>query len=267
MSIIQALLLGLVQGLTEFIPVSSSGHLVIFPSLFGWQEHSITFDIIVHLATLLAVLVFFRKKLYKTFIDIFSKDKDSRQESFSLIRNLFLGTVPVLIFYLIFGDLIENQFKSLYVITVTLLILGILLIKSDLVFKKNPTTSINKLTTKQSLIIGIFQSLSLIRGTSRSGISILAGGFMGLDKKEATEFAFLLSIPAIGSSLGKIFLDIDQINFSAEAGALIVGFIAAFISGLLAINFLIKYLKTKDLAVFGYYRIILAIFLFIFLLN
>ncbi len=247
MTLIQSIILGIVQGLTEFIPVSSSGHLAIVPHLLNMRVQSDSFDLVLHAGTLLALIVYFRKDL----LELLKNKK--------LLINIFIGAVPTLLLGFIFRDFIKDNFKSDYVIIFSLIIVGILMIIADFVFKKNSKT-IEDLTPKKSIIIGSIQILSLIRGVSRSGITIIGGLLQGLTLKDAARFSFLVSIPVIGSIVfyqgGTFILE----GFNDEAPIyLITGFLTSAITGYLAIKFMLKFLENKGLTIFGIYRIVLGI--------
>jgi undecaprenyl-diphosphatase len=270
MTITQAFILGLIQGLTEFIPVSSSGHLVLLPELFNWEAQSTTFDIILHGGTLLALLIYFRERLLKILKGTIQKNEKER----SLFIKLVLGTIPALLVGFIitlvnksFDDVIDESMKSNWVIVVMMIALGILLIVSDYVFTHNRKT-VKKINNKNAIIIGIGQCLAYIRGTSRSGVTILTGLTQGLDRHAAAEFAFLIGIPIIAAAFfgDLLFFLMDDARESISVENAVVGFLTAFISGLLAIRFMLRFLSNNGLKVFGIYRIVLGIVIILTLL-
>jgi undecaprenyl-diphosphatase len=252
-----SIILGLVQGITEFLPISSTGHLVIFRDILGMNvDYGLAFDALLHLATALAVVVYFRKDL------ISFCTREGRQENNIKIKHLVWGTIPAIILGLSFQELIETSFRSLWVVAGALVIGGLIMLVSEKFIKEG------KLNTKNSLIIGLFQSLALIPGMSRSGMTIAGGYFLGLKKETAIRFSFLLSLPIIlGSGLYK-FLEVvgDTALISQIWGQLLLGSISAFVFGLLAIDFLIKFLKNHTFKGFVIYRVILALFLAVFLI-
>jgi len=259
MNIIQAVILGLIQGLTEFLPISSSAHLIIFPRIFNWPEHTLTFDLVLHLGTLLAVIIYFYKKIYELLRPIFKRDVASRERSVRVVFNIFLSTLAVIPMYLII-KLTGVDFHEFSIVTVLMLILlGIPMITLSSI--KGRGLSYFDLNNSGALKLGLAQSLALISGLSRSGITILTGLLLGLKKSEASEYSFLISIPVI---LGAFVLDLVTLRSTSQIepiATIIIGGICSFIGGFIAISFLMRYLNTHSLAVFGYYRIILAIIL------
>jgi undecaprenyl-diphosphatase len=264
-SILHALILGLIQGLTEFIPVSSSGHLALLPKLFGWSEQSTTFDVVLHGGTLLALLTFFYPKLIKMGTGFLKKDKVSQ----NLVYKIIIGSIPAGILGAILSlgnkitdDKIDNIMKNDIFMITMLISVGILLILADYLFKNNKK-KLSEISFKKVNIIGVTQCLSLIRGTSRSGITIIAGLSQKLTREEAAEFSFLMGIPLITMAFSySVFELITSESSGLTLSSLIIGFIASFISGLIAIKFMLSFLKSKGLAVFGIYRIILALIAF-----
>lgn len=255
MSILQAIILGVIQGLTEFIPVSSSGHLLITHKIMGTNESTLGFDVALHVGTLVALLVYFRKDIWLFFINIFSKNKTG-----SLARLIAIATIPAVLAGLLFGDYIDNNLRSPLVVSVTLALVGVLMIAADSVGRKAD----KEVSMKQGLLVGLAQAAALIPGVSRSGATITTGLFLGLDKKQATRFSFLLAIPIVaGSALG-LFLKGE--SFGSESSvALVLGMITAFVSGLFAIRFMLDKISKLGLKPFAYYRIILAIIVLLFL--
>lgn len=262
MDLLQAVVLALIQGLTEFIPVSSSGHLVIIPYLFNWEQQSVTFDLVLHIGTLGALLFFYRKRLMGLITGIFSNDQKVRNDARKLALNLIITTIPAVIAALIFEDLITSTFSSINVVIISLTVIGILLIYLDNYQKKN-TKKLTNLTQKSALTIGLLQSLALIRGVSRSGITMIGGILSGLDRKNAADYAFLAGITVISASMFKVVLDLTDATVSFDPLILITGLVVSFASGLFAINFLISYLQNYGLKIFGYYRIMLAAFILV----
>lgn len=277
MNVLEAIILGIIQGLTEFLPISSTGHLTVagkFMNLISVDhpEQWTAFIALIQLGTLLAVLVYFWKDLIsiiKDFVhDNFIKPlKYSNQKINSKLGWLIIiGTIPVVIIGLAFKDAIEGALtKNLYVIAASLIVLALILALAEKIakFKKD----LENVTILDSIIIGFAQALSLIPGSSRSGTTITAGLFVGLKRETAARFSFLLSIPAVFAS-GVLQL-YEAINFVDQAMAvnIIVATIVSGVSGYLAIDFLLKYLKRNSTFVFIYYRIALGIFILILLIN
>jgi undecaprenyl-diphosphatase len=269
--------LGIIQGLTEFLPISSTGHLTVagkFMNLVSADhpEHWTSFIAVIQLGTLLAVLVYFRKDLISIIKDFFNDNlikrvKFSDQKINSKLGwMIIIGTIPVVVIGFAFKDAIEGALtKNLYVIATSLIVLAIILALAEKTakFKKE----IGNITIIDSIIVGIAQALSLIPGSSRSGTTITAGLFVGMKRETAARFSFLLSIPAVFASgvlqLYEAMKFVDQTMIVN----IIVASIVSGISGYLAIDFLLKYLKKNSTFLFVYYRIGLGIFIFILLIN
>ena len=252
-------LLSLIQGITEFLPVSSSGHLVFIPYFLDFTYQGRSFDVSVHFGSLLAVIIYLRVDLYKIIMDLCSKDRFN-SEGFETIKNLVIATIPVIVFgYLLF--LLNIQFiKFVEIVGWTTIIFGILLGFSDRV-------EINKKylpNFKHSAIIGVIQSLSLIPGVSRSGIVMTSGRFLGYSRVNSAKFALLLSIPVIFAAMTLNIINIiskDNILFSID---LFLGFILSFIFAILTIKIFMKYIQQASLKIFVIYRTILGIFILYF---
>jgi len=256
MSIIEALVLGLVQGLTEFIPVSSSGHLLLAHELFGTTESTLAFDVALHVGTLLALILFFRKDLWKLAKNVLEKNAEGK-----LARLLIIATIPAAIAGFLFGDYIDDNLRSPLVVALSLAIMGVIMLVVD---RKVTPENKAEVTTKQGMIVGFAQIAALIPGISRSGATMTAGIFSGLDRKQAAKFSFLLAIPIIaGSALGILLKDGDSLNIGSE---LFIGMITAFASGLFAIRFMLGIIAKVGLKPFAYYRIVLALIVFVTLL-
>jgi undecaprenyl-diphosphatase len=277
MTIIEAILLGIIQGLTEFLPISSTGHLTVAGNLLGLispdhPERWTSFVAVIQLGTLLAILIYFWNDLWRIAID-FIQDNLVRRKSFSTQTlnskmgwYIIIGSIPVVIIGLGFKDLIEGAFtKNLYVISGSLIVLGIILAFAEKVgkFKKN----LDDVKWYDSLIVGFAQSLALIPGSSRSGTTITAGIFLGFKRETAARFSFLLSVPAIlGSGLLQLYEALEYIDASGLT-TLTVATIASAVSGYLTIGFLLKFLKSNSTFVFVFYRIILGVAVLIMLWN
>lgn len=248
MSVFEIIVLGLLQGLTEFIPVSSSGHLVIAHELFGDAENTLSFDVALHVGTLLALVIFFWRDIARLVTNVFNKTKDGK-----LARLIILATIPAALAGFLLEDVIDNNLRRLEVVAVTLVVVGLLMLLAEKYAKKRSL----ELDSKKALGIGVAQAVALIPGVSRSGASITAGMFAGLDRAAAARFSFLLAIPiTAGSALGVLVKNKDVV--SGSFGELVLGAAIAFISGLFAIKFLMSYLARHSLAVFAWYRFALA---------
>ncbi|MCO5251152.1 MAG: undecaprenyl-diphosphatase UppP [Candidatus Kapabacteria bacterium] len=276
MSIIEAIILGIIQGLTEFIPISSTAHLTIAGHLMGLidpdsPEKWTAFIAIIQLGTLVAVLFYFRTDIYqipKSFLsENLSKRKSFKEQSYESRMGwlMIIGTIPIVIVGLLLKDFIEGSFtKELNVIAGSLIGLALILALAEKVSTR--TKDMKAITIKDSIIIGLAQCVALIPGSSRSGTTITAGLFMGLNRETAARFSFLLSIPAIlASGLLSVYQAMDYIDGS-EAINLIVATIFSGISGYYAIDFLINFLKKHSTFVFIYYRIALGITIYVALM-
>lgn len=257
MDIFQAILLGFVQGITEFIPVSSSGHLELAQQIFNFHaEHFHLFLEFINLGTLLALFIFFRKRIWHIIRNVFL------DRNYKLALNLVITTIPAGLAGLIFADLIENNgiFDSLITISIAMGIVGIIMVLIDHLPHMSNLKNENHLTAARALAIGLSQILALIPGTSRSGTTIIAGRIVGLDSKSAAEYSFLASIPLMCGVCLKMFLSEEgRSYFGANLGPLLLSNAVAFVVGLLALHFLLRYLKKpKSLQTFGRYRIIVA---------
>ena len=270
---IQALIMGLVQGLTEFIPVSSSGHLVLVPWLFGWKDpfiDSVAFTVILHMGTLVALLVFFWRD-WVTLIpaglaairDRSFKGDPNRKMAFLLV----VATIPAVIVGPIFESKFEDLVREPARIALMLCVGAAILWLADRWGSKHRDET--TLTFRESLAIGVAQVVALVPGISRSGISISAGLWMGLNREAAARFSFLMATPVIGGAgvwEARKFLTHDA-GPSPEMNVIVIGFIASLISGFLAIRFMLAFLKRQPLTAFVVYRVAAAVLVFIVLLS
>jgi len=281
MTYIDAIILGAIQGFTEFLPVSSSGHLIIARKIFSLPlQGSLTFDAILQCATVLAVVLYFAKDLWNIALSVirYITGKVISRTEKVYIWAIALGTIPAIIFGLLLESAMDSVFRNVDLVAGALLGGSMLMwyaqkqsvvdrrkLIGDTDSPKGPLEENQALTVKKGIAIGFFQSLALIPGVSRSGATISGGLLVGLSREEATRFSFLLSVPIlVGSGLKKLL----EVNFATSGGmfgALMVGSGVSFVAGLLAIHYFIKYLKTHTLSVFIWYRVALAIALFIFL--
>ncbi len=267
MNIFQTILLAIIQAITEFIPVSSSAHLVIAPKILNFTEQSILFDIVLHGGTLLAVILYYRQTLSKLLFNI--SDPKSRK----LVKQLILATIPALVLGLPVEKHFLEAFKNFYLMIFMLISIGFLFIYVDLKYKANSArTNSNKsvdITYKQAIIIGLSQPIAFIRGTSRSGITTIAGLLQNLDIENALNFSFLLSIPTImiafSYEIANAFILNPQIKDEALSN-LIIGFLISFVCGYLAISFMLKIVPQIGLKWFGLYRIVLGLILILVLI-
>ena len=270
---IQALIMVLVQGLTEFIPVSSSGHLVLVPWLFGWKDPFITsvaFTVILHMGTLFALLVFFWRDWVRlipaglaTIRDRSFKGDPDRKMAFLLV----VATIPAILVGPIFESKLEDLVREPARIALMLCVGAAILWLADRWGSKHRDET--TLTFRESLGIGIAQVIALVPGISRSGISISAGLFLGLNREAAARFSFLMATPVIGGAgiwEARKFLTHDA-GPSPEINVIVIGFLAALVSGFLAVRFMLEFLKRQPLTAFVVYRIVAAVVVFIVLLS
>ncbi len=277
MSIFEAIILGIIQGLTEFLPISSTGHLTVAGKLMNListenPERWTSFIAVIQLGTLLAIFVYFWKDLWNIFIDFINENFLDRKKFAEQNYNskmgwyIIIGSIPVVVIGLGFKDIIEGALtKNLYVISISLIVLGIVLAIAEKVgkFKKE----MKDITWKDALIIGVFQSFALIPGSSRSGTTITGGLFLGLKRETAARFSFLLSVPAIlGSGLLQFYEALDYIDTSGMI-TLFVATVTSAVSGYFAIGFLLKFLKTNTTFVFVFYRILIGLGILFLIYN
>lgn len=269
MDIIHAIIIGLVQGLTEFLPISSSGHLVLMPQLLG-AESSLVFDTILHVGTLLAIFICFWEdivKIVKAFFDSLSDIPKGRlvpeirkNDYKKLAWLLIIGNVPAGIVGILLKDYIEVAFSSVLMVGIFLLVTGGLLYFSEWIaaqVEERWRRGIDKLTLIDSLIIGVAQAFAILPGISRSGSTIATGLFLGLKRDLVAEYSFLLSIPAVAGAALLQVKDISTIDMSA--GALLGGFLAAAVSGYFAIKVVMNLIQNKSLKIFAYYCWVIGI--------
>ena len=263
MTVLQAVVLGLVQGITEFLPISSIAHLRVIPALLSWPDPDAAFSAIIQLGTLAAVMVYFATDLRTMTRAAIRGIVDGRpwetRES-RLAWYIAIGTLPIVVLGLSLKRYIVGPFRSLYVISVSLIVLGILLWIAERTASFN--RDVERLGWWDSQAIGFAQAFSLIPGSSRSGTTMTAAMFLGLTREAAARFSFLLGIPAIG---GAGFYELLELIRHGLAGAgvttLIVGIATSAVSGYLAIDLLLRYLRTRTMQVFVWYRIGLGVLL------
>jgi len=265
MNYIISIFFGIIQGITEFLPVSSSGHLIIFHEIFKLPvENEMAFDVALHFATLLAVIFFFRKDLFQL-IKSWLRSLAGKKDEYSKISwFIILGTIPAAIVGWFFDDTIENFLRSPFVVIIMLVIIGAFFIIFEKIskFKKD----ITDMSWKDSVVIGLAQAVALIPGTSRSGITIIAGIGSGLKREAALRFSFLLSIPIIFGAVIKKTPQIISDNLSVnDYSILLIAFLSAFVSGILAIKYFLLFSRKHSLNVFAVYRFVLAGVLLVYL--
>jgi len=260
MNIIDAILLGFVQGITEFIPVSSSGHLILTDILFS-SGSTFEFDVLLNIGTIAALILYFRSKLISIYQDVIHK------RDLKLAVNIVISTIPAAVFGFFLSDTLKSgSFRSTAVVALMLAIVGFLMVIEPRV-NKSTRGKISDVSKEKALGIGFAQSLALIPGSSRSGVTILAGRFFGLSHKQAAEYSFLIAIPILTGALLKTLTEPETWSLiNSSNGALFVGITTAFITGYFAIAVMLKFLQKHGLQIFGYYRIALALLLLLTLL-
>jgi len=262
MSYLEAIVLGIVQGLTEFLPISSTGHLRIVPAFVGWEDPGAAFTAVTQLGTMAAVLLYFREDLMRVARAWLASitDRPKRRELDARLGwYIVLGTVPIGVFGVLFKDQIETGARDLYIIGVALIVVGVIMSIADHVGKRE--RQIEQIQTKDGFWVGIAQALALIPGVSRSGATITTGLFLGLDRAAAARFSFLLSVPAVVlSGLFELSSIIEgEEGAHVGAGPLVVATAFAFVVGYWSIAFLLRFLATHTLFIFVAYRIVLGI--------
>jgi undecaprenyl-diphosphatase len=259
MSDLQILVLAIVQGLTEFLPISSSGHLILSPHLFGFDDQGLAFDVAVHLGSLTAVLTYFRNDVWQiavawlaSLMPGWSKNEHSR-----LGWALIVGTLPVVVAGLLLKSLVEGELRAPWVIAATTIVFGLLLGWVDL--RARRVREISQLTICDAFIIGGSQVLALIPGTSRSGITMTAGLWLGLNRAAASRFSFLLSIPTILASSLLVTRDLIQSETAVDWAALGLGVCLSGVTAYLAIHFFLRFIERIGMWPFVAYLLLLGV--------
>jgi undecaprenyl-diphosphatase len=246
----QALILGAVQGLTEFLPVSSSAHLVLFPWFFGWQDPGLAFDVALHLGTLLALLMYYWREWMTMATSVVRPDPASRR----LLLWLIVASIPGAVIGLLFEKQAETIFRSPILIAGTLAVMGIVLWAADVIGRESK--KMEDLTLKDAVLIGLSQALAIIPGVSRSGSTITTARILGVARQDAANFSFLMATPIIA---GAGLHEAPKILHAGITAPVVVGFVSSAIFGLLAIAALVKFVRTRTFQPFAWYRIALAI--------
>ncbi len=252
MDLIHALILGIVEGITEFLPISSTGHLILTSTLLGIEQTPfvILFEVCIQLGAILAVVACFPKRLFT---------------SFTTMRNIAIAFIPTALIGLVVHDVVKSLFSSPFVILAALAIGGVVIILLERYWKHDNTGTIESLTPKQLATIGALQTLAFVPGVSRAATTIFAGMWMGLSRTEAALFSFFLAIPTMAAAAGLDLLKTYTLINASNIVPLLVGLVAAFVTALVVIRFLLKYVSTHDFTAFGYYRIFLALLFFLFM--
>jgi undecaprenyl-diphosphatase len=254
-----AFVLGLVQGLAEFLPISSSGHLVVVPWLFGWQDPGLGFDVALHGGTLLAAVIYFRNDILlilKGFWhSLFKSTRDLQNNIYQKLSwLLIIASVPGAIIGKLLESRAESTFRNPLLIAVTLGVMGIILYIADVYGKK--LKNLNHISRWDALWLGVSQAVAIIPGVSRSGATMTAGLGLGFRREDAARFSFLMLMPI---SFGAGLLKIKDFHNGVTAPELVIGFVTSAVVGYLAIKFLLNYLNRSDFKVFAWYRIAAAV--------
>lgn len=257
MDFLQALFLGLLQGLTEFLPISSSAHLILVPAFFDWVDQGVAFDLAVHIGTLLAVVLYFRNDVFSIARDgLISIGQRRVIGQGALALYLVIGTIPAGLAGLALLDLIDNELRAVEIIFATTLIFGLLLGIADWMPKRQRT--MDTLNWKDAVLVGVAQALALVPGTSRSGVTITAGLFLGMSRETASRFSFLLAIPIIVLASAVKLLEVATSEISVDWSAFLVGGVTSFLIAITAIHFFLKWLNKVGMWPYVIYRIVLA---------
>jgi|WetSurMetagenome_2_1015567.scaffolds.fasta_scaffold02427_12 undecaprenyl-diphosphatase len=265
-NIIKAIIYGVIQGLTEFIPISSTAHIRVIPALLNWGDPGAAFTAVIQIGTLIATLIYFRQDIFfmvSGFLNAFKTKKFFDDPYSRLFILILIGTVPISIFGLVLKRFIEGDARGLYVVSASLIGLAVILFIAERISSRKK--EFTDITVKDGIIIGFAQALALIPGSSRSGVTITAGLFCGLKRDITARFSFLLSIPAVGlSGLYELYSERNAL-LNENVINLLIATVVSGIVGYIAIAFLINYLKTRSNLIFIIYRVLLG-FIILYLL-
>ena len=273
METIHIFLLAIVQGLTEFLPISSSAHLILTPRILGFADQGLAFDIAIHLGSLFAIIGYMRRDLWLMLVDFIGsiacarflgRSNGKTTENSRMVWLIALATVPIVILGALFKTLVENDLRTTAVIATTTIIFGLLLLWADLHGKHQRNE--HQLSWRDGLIIGCFQVLAIIPGTSRSGITITAGLMLGLTREAASRFSFLLAIPTILMSGALVTLDILKSDLPIDWNALLLGIALSFIAAYSCIHLFLRFVERIGMLPFVIYRLLLGAALVLFML-
>lgn len=261
MTPLQAVVLGALQGITEFLPISSSGHLIVVPALFGWEVQGMVFDITVHLATLCAIMIALRHEMLSVIRGVRKNVRADR----ALVTKLLLATIPAVIAGVLLGGEIESV-RTVTIVAWMLIVWGVLLFVADYVPRKRTVDArrVYEVGWGQAIVVGLAQAFALVPGTSRSGATMTFGLFSGMDRGQAARFSFMLAVPAILGAGAKTAFDAAQAGGIDIAWPVLgIGFVSALVCGVLAIRFLFFIIRKSGFGIFAAYRIVLGITLLI----
>lgn len=268
MHFFESVILGIVQGLTEFIPVSSSGHLIILPKIFQWRDFGLAFDVALHLGSVVALIIYFWKDwvlILSQFYNHIVKHKQyEMMESGGMYGKQFIpilvACVPAAIVGLLWDDIIEEKLRNPYLVIIPMALVGLVMLLGEKIGKRS--RPLDKMTYKDYIIIGLSQAMALFPGVSRSGATITAGLFLNLKREAAARFSFLLSMPVIvGAGALQLFKGFIKEGIPpSDLPMFVVGFVVAGISGYVAIRFLMGFVQKRSVAAFAFYRFAFALF-------
>lgn len=266
MDALQAIILGLIQGITEFLPISSSAHLIMVPIFYGWSDQGVGFDLAVHLGTLAAVLLYFRHDVRALVHDaVYSLRRRSHIGQSRLAWGVVIGTIPTGLAGLFLLDMIETTLRSIQVIFITTIVFALLLGWADGHGRK--ARAIHQVTWKDALLVGCAQAISLIPGTSRSGATITAGLLLGLDREAASRFSFLLAIPITALAASIKLLELAGSGAIVDWGNFLLGALVSFATALTAIHYFLKWLNRFGMWPYVIYRLLLAAVIYVLFLS
>ena len=263
MTLYEIIILAIIQGLTEFLPISSSAHLILPAELLGWRSQGLAFDVAVHVGSLLAVMIYFRDDIIRLALAWLSKGFTRQQSTDSrLAWWVVIGTIPAGLFGFLMKDWIEINARSALIIAITTIVFGLLLWYADA--KATQRKTIDKITFKDTLFIGIAQVMAIIPGTSRSGVTMTAGLMLGLDRESAARFSFLLSMPIILAAGLFSTLDLLEAQTAVDWKALLYGAGFSFVAAYLCIHLFLSWISRIGMLPFVIYRLILGVVLLFF---
>jgi len=251
---LESIVLGFVQGLTEFLPISSSGHLVVVPALFGWKDPSLTFDLVLHLGTLIAVVFAFRTDLWVLAEGLFGRGEDPATARRTILL-LAIGSIPAAAVGLAFGSFFEDRFEDPVTAAALLYVTAVILLGAEWVIRRGEGHE--SVDGRRAGWIGVAQAAAILPGVSRSGSTIAAGLVQKVSRDAATRFSFLLSIPAIAGAVATKIPDVVGGHFDIT-GPVVAGFLTAMVVGWIAIEWLLRYVRTHSFVVFSVYLVIFA---------
>lgn len=261
MDFLQSIILGIIQGITEFLPISSSAHLILMPILTGWDDQGVGFDLAVHVGTLLAVILYFRKDVSELFIDGLRSIAARQHVGQSRLGwAVVVGTIPACIAGILLLDYIDTALRAVGVIITTTVVFALLLAAADRFARGSRT--LQDIGFKDAIIVGLAQAVALIPGTSRSGATITAGLFLGLNRESASKFSFFMAIPITAAAALVKLLTIASESIAVDWLGFLVGGIVSFLTAITAIHFFLKWLNAFGMWPYVIYRLVLAVVLY-----